>query len=124
MLRRPPRSTLFPYTTLFRSPGPQPLAQVDGAVHGGRLDPEHLSLGNLEPGSDPGAVLAGPYRNGDPALGRYLAIREQRAEPGDGAVAHIHGDRRWQQPGEQWHIRRLAVTDRTLRAIRTVPTQT
>src|SRR5438270_12297212 len=23
MLRRPPRSTLFPYTTLFRSPGPQ-----------------------------------------------------------------------------------------------------
>src|SRR5437764_5754432 len=22
MLRRPPRSTLFPYTTLFRSPGP------------------------------------------------------------------------------------------------------
>src|SRR3712207_8083301 len=28
MLRRPPRSTLFPYTTLFRS------AQVDGAVDG------------------------------------------------------------------------------------------
>src|SRR3712207_7430945 len=27
MLRRPPRSTLFPYTTLFRSqPGPRPLA--------------------------------------------------------------------------------------------------
>src|SRR5712675_2805096 len=24
MIRRPPRSTLFPYTTLFRSPGPQP----------------------------------------------------------------------------------------------------
>src|SRR5438105_11814129 len=24
MLRRPPRSTLFPYTTLFRSPGPRP----------------------------------------------------------------------------------------------------
>src|SRR5690349_21873324 len=23
MLRRPPRSTLFPYTTLFRSPGPR-----------------------------------------------------------------------------------------------------
>src|SRR5688572_31432710 len=23
MLRRPPRSTLFPYTTLFRSPAPQ-----------------------------------------------------------------------------------------------------
>src|SRR3712207_7748750 len=24
MIRRPPRSTLFPYTTLFRSPGPGP----------------------------------------------------------------------------------------------------
>src|SRR3712207_7409117 len=24
MIRRPPRSTLFPYTTLFRSPGPDP----------------------------------------------------------------------------------------------------
>src|SRR3712207_8757609 len=24
MIRRPPRSTLFPYTTLFRSPAPQP----------------------------------------------------------------------------------------------------
>src|SRR3712207_5698861 len=29
MIRRPPRSTLFPYTTLFRS-RPQPLAGVDG----------------------------------------------------------------------------------------------
>src|SRR3712207_8602790 len=29
MIRRPPRSTLFPYTTLFRSPGP------DRAWHGG-----------------------------------------------------------------------------------------
>src|SRR5437667_11207632 len=26
MIRRPPRSTLFPYTTLFRSPGPNKLA--------------------------------------------------------------------------------------------------
>src|SRR2546426_2533935 len=25
MIRRPPRSTLFPYTTLFRSPGPPPV---------------------------------------------------------------------------------------------------
>src|SRR6266487_5929772 len=24
MIRRPPRSTLFPYTTLFRSPAPEP----------------------------------------------------------------------------------------------------
>src|SRR3712207_8558752 len=32
MIRRPPRSTLFPYTTLFRS---ERLVQVVGAVGGG-----------------------------------------------------------------------------------------
>src|SRR5690554_7641252 len=31
MIRRPPRSTLFPYTTLFRSPAP--LAGTDPAAH-------------------------------------------------------------------------------------------
>src|SRR5688572_33478177 len=30
MIRRPPRSTLFPYTTLFRSRGVHPLLDVDG----------------------------------------------------------------------------------------------
>src|SRR3712207_8481981 len=33
MIRRPPRSTLFPYTTLFRSPA------AGGAAAGGRADP-------------------------------------------------------------------------------------
>src|SRR3712207_7997386 len=38
MIRRPPRSTLFPYTTLFRSwpnlprPGAQPVARQDGSA--------------------------------------------------------------------------------------------
>src|SRR5258705_8983858 len=33
MIRRPPRSTLFPYTTLFRSQGPRKPGQVaDGAL--------------------------------------------------------------------------------------------
>src|SRR6266498_5416193 len=32
MIRRPPRSTLFPYTTLFRSPGRQVRRRVDRAV--------------------------------------------------------------------------------------------
>src|SRR5437588_4998576 len=32
MIRRPPRSTLFPYTTLFRSPPP---ARGDADAHGG-----------------------------------------------------------------------------------------
>src|SRR3989442_2115713 len=34
MIRRPPRSTLFPYTTLFRSPGlEQHLAALQRALH-------------------------------------------------------------------------------------------
>src|SRR3989449_7654158 len=38
MIRRPPRSTLFPYTTLFRSGG---VEGADGGVdhHGGKLSP-------------------------------------------------------------------------------------
>src|SRR3712207_4463759 len=41
MIRRPPRSTLFPYTTLFRSPGAEPeacLAQALRAEVGGQQD--------------------------------------------------------------------------------------
>src|SRR3712207_5877632 len=33
MIRRPPRSTLFPYTTLFRSPGAPRMTQPDTASH-------------------------------------------------------------------------------------------
>src|SRR3712207_7093478 len=33
MIRRPPRSTLFPYTTLFRSQGHRPRGQVTGPLH-------------------------------------------------------------------------------------------
>src|SRR5256885_214970 len=54
MIRRPPRSTLFPYTTLFRSPqrrvvgGLAPAGAQEGVVgqggeaHGGRLSPSRL----------------------------------------------------------------------------------
>src|SRR2546430_5423452 len=41
MIRRPPRSTLFPYTTLFRSPSPAPLRALEhpGPRSDGRGDP-------------------------------------------------------------------------------------
>src|SRR3712207_7405222 len=35
MIRRPPRSTLFPYTTLFRSSRPQPSASSAASVEAG-----------------------------------------------------------------------------------------
>src|SRR5215813_14520741 len=44
MIRRPPRSTLFPYTTLFRSPGltTDPAVSPDGPWPSGRSE-EHTS---------------------------------------------------------------------------------
>src|SRR5258707_2896369 len=60
MIRRPPRSTLFPYTTLFRScrlvpipsgPGQQPVGVCAGDASGGfswcvrRFDLFHAALG-------------------------------------------------------------------------------
>src|SRR5438132_5038400 len=47
MIRRPPSSTLFPYTTLFRSPRHPPPARVLPARRrcGGRTDSGELSRG-------------------------------------------------------------------------------
>src|SRR5690242_21601960 len=45
MIRRPPRSTLFPYTTLFRSGGRDVLAPVDLPEDGVALP--HLAEGSL-----------------------------------------------------------------------------
>src|SRR4051794_41205273 len=49
MIRRPPRSTLFPYTTLFRSAAEASIACVDQAVqtHGGNGLAHEYGLGNL-----------------------------------------------------------------------------
>src|SRR2546427_12849395 len=48
MIRRPPRSTLFPYTTLFRSPENQdPRGRADGGAPGvpaGRMMPREERL--------------------------------------------------------------------------------
>src|SRR5438034_4754915 len=45
MLRRPPRSTLFPYTTLFRSPAwSEPAAEIDSALQ--RPGPKLIAIAN------------------------------------------------------------------------------
>src|SRR2546422_4655890 len=49
MIRRPPRSTLFPYTTLFRSPAPE-LGAGAGQLRD-RIDPRGR-------GGHPGRVMA------------------------------------------------------------------
>src|SRR5690349_23023319 len=52
MIRRPPRSTLFPYTTLFRSPGSTVLDVFAGSGVTGRVAIEtgrHSILGDADP---------------------------------------------------------------------------
>src|SRR2546423_2545376 len=41
MIRRPPRSTLFPYTTLFRSPAPDVSLKLTVRIRG---DPYYLTV--------------------------------------------------------------------------------
>src|SRR2546430_12941773 len=50
MIRRPPRSTLFPYTTLFRSRGDLPLCGGDGVrrLHTRALANVHLVSAGVE----------------------------------------------------------------------------
>src|SRR5881392_733252 len=59
MIRRPPRSTqrttLFPYTTLFRSPGPRPVQRLrDRPREAGRLD---AGGGPLDAGGGDGPLV-------------------------------------------------------------------
>src|SRR5258705_1888799 len=49
MIRRPPRSTLFPYTTLFRSPGAKRNPDGSAAVSG-------AGAAAAAPGTEPGAA--------------------------------------------------------------------
>src|SRR2546427_2039533 len=57
MIRRPPRSTLFPYTTLFRSrrPGPEAEARDAGRfTERGRVAERRADLVDLAPGEPEG----------------------------------------------------------------------
>src|SRR3712207_7322652 len=56
MIRRPPRSTLFPYTTLFRSRG----GRVGGVPHPGRPDPGKRRTTGARPDGSPAAQLLRP----------------------------------------------------------------
>src|SRR5438105_14019500 len=42
MIRRPPRSTLFPYTTLFRSRTSSELVRIEQEIKSGGIDPRIL----------------------------------------------------------------------------------
>src|SRR3712207_9596235 len=72
MIRRPPRSTLFPYTTLFRSHSPDDLAGlVDGGSRAGRVlsavEVDHPPVLPQE-GVAPTGVTGGSLKKGSIAL--------------------------------------------------------
>src|SRR5687768_18195675 len=74
MIRRPPRSTLFPYTTLFRSAVDDDL--VEGVVEHLAVEP---ALG-LEAGRHQGEDAVGVRRLGPAGLGQLLRSEEHTSE--------------------------------------------
>src|SRR2546427_7933137 len=58
MIRRPPRSTLFPYTTLFRSHDPRGRGPADGAADRRPLQRRPPHAGGLRAGETPRRVSA------------------------------------------------------------------
>src|SRR5260370_22176147 len=62
MIRRPPRSTLFPYTTLFRS-AHQPVCGLLGEQRIIGLDQSSIALALQHPGADLGLVEPEMHRS-------------------------------------------------------------
>src|SRR3712207_7220585 len=80
MIRRPPRSTLFPYPTLFRSAGDVGVAGLDAV---GQLDPVAAGPPPLDPAQQVGAVLPGAGGGWHPdaaALGQKPRSEEHTPE--------------------------------------------
>src|SRR5437667_11367338 len=107
MIRRPPRSTLFPYTTLFRSPTPRPcdargprsrglVWATDGLVRGGR-PPAVLLAGprTIPSARATSAGAAAPVgedrRRGGRSCAENLPRRDHAAEP-DRARGRVRQD--------------------------------
>src|SRR5258705_13531102 len=89
MIRRPPRSTLFPYTTLFRSE--HALEDIDciggkklvaGGCDHDRID-DHLAL--------PPALKPCPNRFDDRELGYHSDLDRADGEIGENSI-HLRGD--------------------------------
>src|SRR3989454_8767247 len=73
MIRRPPRSTLFPYTTLFRSGGEEPLVEVDDTLD---RDPVALDVLARRHVADAAPVAVGDLGHGFHLLARKHAARD------------------------------------------------
>src|SRR2546425_7343574 len=83
MIRRPPRSTLFPYTTLFRSPGgggPGESARGPRRGSGGALNEHLISKGSHGTESKTLAAPGAAGRFAQPRAERELRSEEHTSE--------------------------------------------
>src|SRR3974377_2637806 len=86
MIRRPPRSTLFPYTTLFRSPGPSapsPGGRREGIGSGSGKSLVAVDL--FDQGTDQGFPI-----QTDPVLCFYLVEDLRDVEGFPGLLEYVH----------------------------------
>src|SRR3712207_5509306 len=103
MIRRPPRSTLFPYTTLFRSllrlvaaqrPGPAALGHPRGPAAGDH----HLDQEELPPtptATTPRPPHAHRVRDTDPDRSRGLTAPTEQSQPKSGQSPPVEVAMRW-----------------------------
>src|SRR2546422_6378275 len=78
MIRRPPRSTLFPYTTLFRSLMAIKAAGKLGKIYVGGTDGSPDALDSMDKGELNMTVFQDPVGQGEGAIeGAYLVAKHQ-----------------------------------------------
>src|SRR5689334_24777662 len=81
MTRRPPRATLFPYTTLFRSAAePGTRLSRGGAAPRGLLAGWHPVAGRGRSGRGRSGTFSGGGRAPSPPYGRYLGVVRRSEE--------------------------------------------
>src|SRR3712207_1107969 len=87
MIRRPPRSTLFPYTTLFRSPSELHVVHVFGiAPIGPPVYPEATDLQSVEREAE----TEEPPRISDQRAREMLEAEVGKVRSAGGTVAQVH----------------------------------
>src|SRR2546427_12866648 len=86
MIRRPPRSTLFPYTTLFRSldsedalePHLEPVAAVPGQPLVGGVDLRRVAHGDVAPPLGPEPITQQGFDRGRGQEACFVALFRDR----------------------------------------------
>src|SRR6266487_822787 len=81
MIRRPPRSTLFPYTTLFRSHAPSSRRSWPGSSPFGRLDSRHPATDGTALASEAGTCLVRCNQRSSDRNAQTISFADPTARP-------------------------------------------